>query len=61
VAALTFVDESLNSVDDCIFLVTLGVTWQNSPTVRHSRGATCRLRMGIPNVGMERAIHGSSR
>ena len=46
VAALTFVDESLNSVDDCIFLLTLGVTWQNSPTVRHSRGATLSFADG---------------
>jgi prepilin-type N-terminal cleavage/methylation domain-containing protein/prepilin-type processing-associated H-X9-DG protein len=40
VAAMTFDDESLNSVDDGILLITLGTTWQNSPTVRHSRGAT---------------------
>jgi prepilin-type N-terminal cleavage/methylation domain-containing protein/prepilin-type processing-associated H-X9-DG protein len=46
VAALTFVDESLNSVDDCIYLLTLGVTWQNSPTVRHSQGATLSFADG---------------
>jgi prepilin-type N-terminal cleavage/methylation domain-containing protein/prepilin-type processing-associated H-X9-DG protein len=37
--ALVFVDESQNTVDDGIFAV--GWTyWKNSPTIRHSRGAT---------------------
>ena len=38
-AALLFADESLNSVDDCIF----GMGWtsfRNSPTAHHSNGAT---------------------
>jgi prepilin-type N-terminal cleavage/methylation domain-containing protein/prepilin-type processing-associated H-X9-DG protein len=37
--AIVFVDESYNSVDDCV----LGVHWDqwwNSPTARHSRGCT---------------------
>jgi prepilin-type N-terminal cleavage/methylation domain-containing protein/prepilin-type processing-associated H-X9-DG protein len=43
VNALVFVDESLNTVDDCFFIVQLGAdvtTWQNSPTARHNNGAT---------------------
>jgi prepilin-type N-terminal cleavage/methylation domain-containing protein/prepilin-type processing-associated H-X9-DG protein len=36
--ALLFVDESLNSIDDCYFTVVLSATWWNSPTIRHSRG-----------------------
>jgi prepilin-type N-terminal cleavage/methylation domain-containing protein/prepilin-type processing-associated H-X9-DG protein len=39
-AAIVFVDESINSVDDGYFAVRLTATWQNSPTIRHSRGAT---------------------
>jgi prepilin-type N-terminal cleavage/methylation domain-containing protein/prepilin-type processing-associated H-X9-DG protein len=37
-AAIVFVDESVNSVDDCIF----GMDWtdrRNSPTIHHSKGA----------------------
>jgi len=37
-AALVFVDESQNSVDDGCFALTLN-GWANSPTARHSRGA----------------------
>jgi prepilin-type processing-associated H-X9-DG protein len=36
--ALLFVDESINSVDDCFFSIVLSATWWNSPTIRHSRG-----------------------
>ena len=39
VDALVFVDESLNTVDDCFFAIQLGsdaAKWQNSPTARHS-------------------------
>jgi prepilin-type N-terminal cleavage/methylation domain-containing protein/prepilin-type processing-associated H-X9-DG protein len=39
-AALTFVDESINTIDDGFFAVRLTATWQNSPTVRHTKGAT---------------------
>ena len=38
--ALVFVDESINSVDDGYFATQLQDTWMNSPTTRHSRGAT---------------------
>jgi prepilin-type N-terminal cleavage/methylation domain-containing protein/prepilin-type processing-associated H-X9-DG protein len=38
-AAMVFVDESQNSVDDGAFIITL-TQWQNTPTVRHNRGAT---------------------
>jgi prepilin-type N-terminal cleavage/methylation domain-containing protein/prepilin-type processing-associated H-X9-DG protein len=38
--ALVFVDESIQSVDDGYFATQLQQTWMNSPTVRHSRGAT---------------------
>jgi len=39
-AAFVFLDESLNTLDDGYFAVRLSTTWQNSPTTRHSRGAT---------------------
>jgi len=45
-AALTFLDESLNTVDDGYFAVQLGMFWQNSPTVRHSFGATLSFADG---------------
>jgi prepilin-type N-terminal cleavage/methylation domain-containing protein/prepilin-type processing-associated H-X9-DG protein len=38
--AIVFVDESIETVDDCYFATKLTLTWQNSPTVRHNRGAT---------------------
>ena len=37
--AIVFVDESVNSVDDGVFAMTL-TQWQNTPTVRHNKGAT---------------------
>jgi prepilin-type N-terminal cleavage/methylation domain-containing protein/prepilin-type processing-associated H-X9-DG protein len=37
--ALAFVDESQNTVDDGMYCITWTM-WQNSPTIRHSRGAT---------------------
>jgi prepilin-type N-terminal cleavage/methylation domain-containing protein/prepilin-type processing-associated H-X9-DG protein len=36
--AIVFVDESVNSVDDGLFVMTL-TQWQNTPTVRHNQGA----------------------
>jgi prepilin-type N-terminal cleavage/methylation domain-containing protein/prepilin-type processing-associated H-X9-DG protein len=39
-SAFTFLDESIKTVDDGYFAVRLSSTWQNSPTVRHYRGAT---------------------
>ncbi len=38
--AITFLDESINTIDDGYFAVELStpLTWQNSPTVRHSQG-----------------------
>jgi prepilin-type N-terminal cleavage/methylation domain-containing protein/prepilin-type processing-associated H-X9-DG protein len=39
-AAVVFVDESIKTVDDGYFAVRLSAVWQNSPTIRHSRGAT---------------------
>ena len=47
--ALVFVDESLNSVDDCFFALQpgFGVTkWQNSPTARHTKGGTLSFADG---------------
>ena len=38
-AALVCVDESQNTIDDGLLCVTW-TQWQNSPTIRHSRGAT---------------------
>ncbi len=40
VKAMTFVDESINSVDDGFFAVQLENAWMNSPTTRHNRGVT---------------------
>ncbi|HEY3857647.1 MAG TPA: prepilin-type N-terminal cleavage/methylation domain-containing protein [Verrucomicrobiae bacterium] len=38
--AITFVDESINTIDDGYFAVQAATTeWQNSPTGRHNRGA----------------------
>ena len=37
-SALLFVDESLTSVDDCIFGMDW-TDWRNSPTAHHSNGA----------------------
>ena len=45
-AAFVFVDESLNTVDDGYFAVRLTAVWQNSPTIRHSRGATMSFADG---------------
>jgi prepilin-type N-terminal cleavage/methylation domain-containing protein/prepilin-type processing-associated H-X9-DG protein len=37
--AITFVDESINTIDDGYFATDFSATtWQNSPTVRHMRG-----------------------
>ena len=47
--ALVFVDESLNTVDDCFFAIQLGygvTKWQNSPTARHVSGATLSFADG---------------
>jgi hypothetical protein len=33
--AMTFVDESIETVDDGYFAVNVNMEWQNSPTVRH--------------------------
>jgi prepilin-type N-terminal cleavage/methylation domain-containing protein/prepilin-type processing-associated H-X9-DG protein len=38
-SAIVFVDESQNTVDDSVFLISWG-QWNNSPTARHSKGAT---------------------
>jgi prepilin-type N-terminal cleavage/methylation domain-containing protein/prepilin-type processing-associated H-X9-DG protein len=37
--AMVFVDESIKTIDDGYFAVQLNPVWQNSPTVRHNRGA----------------------
>jgi prepilin-type N-terminal cleavage/methylation domain-containing protein/prepilin-type processing-associated H-X9-DG protein len=47
--ALVFIDESLNTVDDCFFAIQLGsdvTQWQNSPTARHSNGAVLSFADG---------------
>lgn len=46
VSAMVFVDESLESVDDGFFATQLNPLWQNSPTARHSRGATLTFADG---------------
>jgi prepilin-type processing-associated H-X9-DG protein len=43
------VDESLNTLDDGFFAIQLAsnvTTWQNSPTARHSNGATLSFADG---------------
>lgn len=39
-AAFVFLDECLNTVADGYFATRLSLTWQNSPTTRHTKGAT---------------------
>jgi prepilin-type N-terminal cleavage/methylation domain-containing protein/prepilin-type processing-associated H-X9-DG protein len=48
VEALVFIDESLNTVDDGLFALQLtnATVWQNSPTARHSHGATLSFADG---------------
>jgi len=49
VNALVFMDESVNTVDDCFFIIQMGsdvTTWQNSPTARHNHGATLSFADG---------------
>ena len=38
-SAIVFVDESQNTCDDCVFFLTW-TDFQNSPTIRHSKGAS---------------------
>jgi prepilin-type processing-associated H-X9-DG protein len=48
-AAMVFMDESLNTVDDGFFWQTLGsavTTWDNCPTARHGNGATLAFADG---------------
>jgi len=59
--ALVFVDESLNTVDDCFFALRpgFGVTkWQNSPTARHANGATLSFADGHAERWSWRGISG---
>jgi prepilin-type processing-associated H-X9-DG protein len=46
--ALTFIDESINSIDDGLFFVNMTTpqTWGNAPTVRHSKGAVMAFADG---------------
>ena len=46
--ALLFIDESLNTIDDGIFYISVtgDVVWQNAPTARHSNGATLSFADG---------------
>ena len=40
-AAIVFVEESVNTIDDGYFWMDNGLTqWLNSPTVRHNQGAS---------------------
>jgi prepilin-type N-terminal cleavage/methylation domain-containing protein/prepilin-type processing-associated H-X9-DG protein len=45
-SALTFLDESINTIDDGYFAVRLTSIWQNSPTVRHNLGTTMSFADG---------------
>ncbi len=57
VNALTFVDESINSVDDGFFAVQLAETWMNSPTTRHNRGVTFSFADGHAERWKWRALN----
>ena len=48
VNALTFIDESLQTIDDGIFMLDCNqtATWRNSPTGRHGKGATLAFADG---------------
>jgi prepilin-type N-terminal cleavage/methylation domain-containing protein/prepilin-type processing-associated H-X9-DG protein len=48
VEALTFIDESLKTIDDGLFFLPVNqrASWQNSPTVRHSKSATLAFADG---------------
>lgn len=49
VNAMVFIDESLGSLDDCFFVIQIDPSanqWQNSPTARHSNGATMSFADG---------------
>ncbi|HEY3760764.1 MAG TPA: prepilin-type N-terminal cleavage/methylation domain-containing protein [Verrucomicrobiae bacterium] len=61
VNALVFIDESLNTVDDCFFVIQIDPatsTWQNSPTARHSNGATMSFADGHAELWHWRGITG---
>lgn len=55
--ALLFVDESINSVDDCFFSVVLSATWWNSPTVRHNLGGQFSFADGHCERWRWRVLH----
>lgn len=48
VNALSFIDESLQGIDDGLFMLDCNQTgiWRNSPTVRHGQGATLAFADG---------------
>jgi prepilin-type N-terminal cleavage/methylation domain-containing protein/prepilin-type processing-associated H-X9-DG protein len=55
--ALVFVDESKETIDDGYFAVQAGLTyWQNSPTVRHSQGASFGFADGHAEYWKWRAL-----
>jgi prepilin-type processing-associated H-X9-DG protein len=62
-AALVFVDESINTIDDGYFAMQLNPIWQDSPTTRHSRGGTLSFadghveRWGWRAVGIEQDLN----
>jgi prepilin-type N-terminal cleavage/methylation domain-containing protein/prepilin-type processing-associated H-X9-DG protein len=59
VNAMVFIDESLNSVDDCFFIVKIGpdiINWQDSPTARHNHGATLSFADGHTELWHWRTI-----
>jgi prepilin-type N-terminal cleavage/methylation domain-containing protein/prepilin-type processing-associated H-X9-DG protein len=48
-SALTFLDESINTIDDGLFAVNMKdrpTTWQNSPTIRHGNASTMSFADG---------------
>jgi prepilin-type N-terminal cleavage/methylation domain-containing protein/prepilin-type processing-associated H-X9-DG protein len=60
VNALVFMDESLNTVDDCFFIVQMGsdvATWQNSPTARHNHGASLSFADGHEELWSWKSIN----
>jgi prepilin-type processing-associated H-X9-DG protein len=59
VGALTFIDESINTIDDGIFYINFNTpqTWGNSPSVRHSLGAVMSFADGHSEHWKWRALN----
>jgi prepilin-type N-terminal cleavage/methylation domain-containing protein/prepilin-type processing-associated H-X9-DG protein len=60
--AITFVDESVNTIDDGYFAIDESTTdWQNSPTGRHNRGAPFGFADGHAEFWKWQVINGEQK